>query len=215
MFHRNHVNLAAVVILTLLLTAALASVASAEAPGGVPGVPPTATATASVGPPSGGGGGGPGGGGPPGGGGGGPGGGGPPGGGTPAPPPTPGSGGGGGASTAPAWPPPELIVTHAATPFQLTPVGAGLVGYFIGPDGTGYSGPYIDSFSNLAASHSVGVVQLYSGTNPGSGKPVTISYLASEKKIHISTFYPDTEYDTNKKYVFTVDAGHTVTHIHW
>ena len=206
MFHRNHVNLAAVVILTLLLTAALASVASAQTPGNPPSVPPTATPTATVAPPTGGGGGGPSGGLPPGG---------PtPGSGGGGQPPTPGGGGGSGA-TAPAWPPPELIVTHAATPFQLTPVGAGLVGYFIGPDGTGYSGPYIDSFSNLAASHSVGVVQLYSGTNPGSGKPVTISYLASEKKIHISTFYPDTEYDTNKKYVFTVDAGHTVTHIHW
>ena len=123
--------------------------------------------------------------------------------------------GGGSTMPAPSWPPANMIVTHAATQVQLAPVGDGLQAYFIGSDGTGHPGPYIDSFSNLASLHSAGVATLYTGTNQGTGKPVTIYYLASENKIRVSTFYPDTQYDTNKPYVFTVDSGHNVVHEQW
>ena len=116
----------------------------------------------------------------------------------------------------PSWPPSELIVAHAATQVQLTSVGDGLQSYFIGTDGTGHSGPYIDSFSNLAQLHSTGgAVTLFTGTNPGTGKPVTIYYLPTEQKVRISTYYPDNEYDTNKPYVLTIDSGHNVTHDQW
>ena len=82
---------------------------------------------------------------------------------------------------APSWPPSELIVAHAATQVQLTSVGDALQTYFIGTDGTGHSGPYIDSFSNLAQQHAAGgAVTLFTGTNPGTGKAVTIYYLPTE-----------------------------------
>ena len=122
----------------------------------------------------------------------------------------------GGDNTPAPWPPSNLIVAHAATPFQLSPIGDGLQSYFIGPDGTGYVGPYILSFSNLAQTYpSGGAVTLYSGTNPGSGKSVTITYLPAESKLRVSTYYPDTQYDTDKPYVFTVDSGHNVVHDQW
>ena len=127
-----------------------------------------------------------------------------------------GGGGGGGGMMAPSWPPSNMIVTHAATQVQLAPVNEGLQAYFIGPGGVGHSGPWIESFASLAAKHPTGgAVTLYTGTNPGTGKPVTIYYLASEKKIRVSTYYPDTQYDVNKPYVFTVDSGHAVVHDQW
>ncbi len=131
--------------------------------------------------------------------------------------PTPGGGGGngGGGMMAPSWPPANMIVTHAATQVQLAPAHDGLQAYFIGPDG-GHSGPWIEPFARLAAKHPAGgAVTLYTGSNPGTGKPVTIYYLASEKKVRVSTYYPDTQYDVNKPYVFTVDAGHNVVHDQW
>ena len=117
---------------------------------------------------------------------------------------------------APSWPPSNMIVTHAATQVQLSPVNGGLQAYFIGPGGVGHSGPWIPSFDSLAAKYPTGgAMTLYTGTNPGTGKPVTIYYLASEKKVRVSTYYPDTQYDVNKPYVFTVDSGHAVVHDQW
>ena len=74
--------------------------------------------------------------------------------------------------------------------------------------------PTSTSFSNLAQQHA-GVATLWTGTNPGTGKSVTIYYLPAEKKLRISTYYPDTQYDVNKPYVFTVDSGHNVVHEQW
>ena len=117
---------------------------------------------------------------------------------------------------APSWPPSNMIVAHAATQVQLAPVNDGLQTYFIVPGGVGHSGPWIESFASLASKHPAGgAVTLFTGTNPGTGKPVTIYYLASEMKIRVSTYYPDTQYDVNKPYVFTVDSGHNVVHDQW
>lgn len=115
------------------------------------------------------------------------------------------------------WPPPNAIVLHAATPIQLSAAGDGLHCYFIGPDGSAASGPYLDSFSILAANHpDGGAVTLFSGSNSLSGKPVTILYLPAQKKLHVSTYYADRPpYDFDKPYVFTVDADHSVTHDQW
>ena len=210
MIGRKRFKLATVVILTLLLTVALAPAAFAQTiVGGKP--PPTNSpdpanvdngSTEETPPPSD-----------------------TTGGGTPPPtetngevtlPPTDTNGGGGGTMMpAPSWPPSNMIVTHAATQVQLAPVGDGLQAYFIGAGGVGHPGPYIDSFSNLASLHSAGVATLYTGTNQGTGKPITIYYLASENKLRISTFYPDTQYDVNKPYVFTVDSGHNIVHEQW
>ena len=104
--------------------------------------------------------------------------------------------------------PANCIVAHAATPAQVCPVGGGLQYYYIGANGSSQQGPWIAPFSQLSAS-------VFSGTNPMTGKSVTITYLAAENKIRISTFYPDNEYDTNKPYNFTVDASNNVAHEAW
>ena len=136
---------------------------------------------------------------------------------TPRPGGSGGNGGsGGGGMMAPSWPPSNMIVHHAATQVQLAPVGDGLQAYFIGPGGVGHPGPYIPSFASLATTYPTGgAVTLFTGTNQGTGKPITIYYLASEKKVRVSTYYPDTQYDVNKPYVFTVDSGHNVVHDQW
>ncbi|MCZ0938178.1 MAG: hypothetical protein OXJ55_06055 [Caldilineaceae bacterium] len=167
----------------------------------------------------------------------------PPGGNTqnaPAPPP-PGSGNNGGSNTpnnpppppasnngqddsntpvahpdAPDFPSADCIVTHAATPAQLCPISGGLQYYFIGADGSPQTGPYIKPFSELATLHTVGTsVRLYTGSNPFTGKSVHIDYLPADTKLRISTYYPDTMYDTDKPYTFTVDSGNSVTHEAW
>ena len=196
MSSKKQIRFATAVILALLLTAALVPVTAAHHGVPPPPVPPdNGTATPVVPPP-------------------------PP---TTVPPPppdpTPAPPSGNGmddmkSPSAPAWPPPGLIVTHAATQVQLAPVGGGLQTYLIGSDGTGHSGPYIPAFGTLAQQHA-GAATLWSGANPGTGKSVTITYLPAENKIRISTYYPDTQYDVNKPYVFTVDSGHNVVHEQW
>ena len=114
--------------------------------------------------------------------------------------------------SAPFTPPAGCIVAHAATPGQVCPIGGGLQYYFIGADGSSSQGPWISPFGDLAAAASASV---YSGANPLTGKSVQITYLAAENKIRISTFYPDTQYDTNKPYNFTVDSNYSVSHEAW
>ena len=116
---------------------------------------------------------------------------------------------------APSTPSNGCIVSHAATPAQLCPVAGGLQYYFIGADGSTSIGPYISPFDDLAALYTAGEVLLYSGSNPLTGKSVQIHYLASESKIRVSTYYPDTQYDTDKPYTFTVNGSNTVSIIAW
>ena len=110
--------------------------------------------------------------------------------------------------SAPFTPPADCIVAHAATPVQLCSIADGLQFYYIGADGNGQPGPWIAPFSQLTAS-------VFSGANPMTGKSVTITYLAADNKIRISTYYPDTMYDTNKPYIFTVDASNNVAYEAW
>ena len=118
--------------------------------------------------------------------------------------------------SAPFTPPADCIVSHAATPAQLCPIDGGLQYYFIGADGSSSSGPWLDAFTELAGLYTAGAsVSLYSGANPLTGKQVHIHYLPSEQKLRISTYYPDTQYDTDKPYVFTVDTGHAINHEAW
>ena len=114
--------------------------------------------------------------------------------------------------SAPFTPPADCIVAHAATPAQLCPIDGGLQYYFIGADGSAQPGPWIQPFSELAT---LSTASVYTGANPKTGKSITITYLAAENMIRISTFYPDNEYDTNKPYNFTVDSGHNVNHEAW
>ena len=94
-------------------------------------------------------------------------------------------------------------------------MAGGLQYYFIGADGSAQPGPWIRPFSELATLHTAGAASLYSGTNAKTGKAIQIYYLPAEQKIRISTYYPDTQYDTNKPYIFTVDSSNTVNHEAW
>ena len=117
---------------------------------------------------------------------------------------------------APSAPSSDCIVAHAATPAQLCPVAGGLQFYFIGADGSSQTGPYLSPFSDLATLYTSGAsVSLYTGTNPLTGKSVQIDYLSTEAEIRVSTYYPDTQYDTDKPYVFTVDSNNSVAHESW
>ena len=216
MFHRKRFRLAMVIVLTLLLTAALAPAASAATP------PPTTIGAGGGGgtpeitlPPQGDGSDGGNGNGDNG----------------MTDPPDPNAGNGDNGMTMPpgngddgmmvpppdSWPPPNAIVHHAATPVQISAISGGLNVYLIHPDGTATPAVVLASLSSLAEMHpSGGAVELYSGTNPGSGKPVTIEYLPAEMKIRVRTFYADKPpHDFDKAYIFTVDADHSVTHERW
>ena len=224
MFHRKRFRSAIAIILTLLLVAALAPVASAQEnpdppdagdqqppPPGItpdpeptdPPPPPGPTATAT------------------------------PDNGTPDPPPPPSptatatpdngmmngdkDGDMMGTPSSHSWPPPNAIVRHAATPVQISAHGGVLNVYFIAADGAVTSGPVIATIASLAEMHTMGAaVELFSGMNPGTGKSVDIHYLPGEMKIRVSTYYADKPpHDYNKPYVFTVDADHSVNHERW
>ena len=233
MFHRKRFRMAIVVILTLLLTVALAPVAVAQDVGTGGGPPPTSTddngddtdtvdtdtplpgngngdGTTTTPLPGNGNGNGNGNGD-----------------GTTTTP-LPGNGNGNGDTMKPtngdmmmgppaSWPPPNAIVHHAATPIQISSLEGGLQVYFIAAGGAVTNGPLLSTLSKLGEMHPSGAaVSLFSGSNPGTGKPVTIEYLPDEKKFRVSTFYADKPpHDFNKPYVFTVDADHSVTHERW
>ena len=107
----------------------------------------------------------------------------------------------------------DCIVTHAATPAQLCPLeGTNSFQYYhIGADGSSAAGPIITRPSAGSPA-----VQLFSGTNPMTGKSVTVEYKTDgSSRLQVSTYYPDTEYDTDKPYVFSVSDNNVVTHISW
>ena len=107
----------------------------------------------------------------------------------------------------------DCIVTHAATPAQLCPLeGTSSFQYYhIGADGTSVAGPIITRPSAGSPA-----VELFSGTNPMTGKSVTVEYKTDGwNRLQVNTYYPDTEYDTDKPYVFSVSNDNAVTHISW
>ena len=117
---------------------------------------------------------------------------------------------------APDYPSANCIVTHAATPAQLCPIANGLQYYFIGADGSASTGPFISPFSDLATLYTGSTdVLLYSGVNPMTSKSVNIYYLPADRVIRVSTYYPDTQYDTDKPYIFTVNGSNSVSHSAW
>ena len=117
---------------------------------------------------------------------------------------------------APSSPSNGCIVAHAATPAQLCPIANGLQYYFIGADGSSSIGPFISPFSDLATLYTGSTdVLLYSGLNPMTSKSVNIYYLPADRVIRVSTYYPDTQYDTDKPYIFTVNGSNSVSHSAW
>ena len=138
--------------------------------------------------------------------------------GPPMGPPSTDDGDMGGGMAAPI-PKSNRIVYHAATPVQLVKTGdAGLHLYFIGADGSTYTGPVFSSFAMLEEMHPSGAaVSLYDGKNPSTGQPVTVDYLPDENRIFVKTFYPagHDKYNPNKAYDFTVDDKYKVKHVNW
>lgn len=111
------------------------------------------------------------------------------------------------------------IVHHAATPVQLVKTGDdGLHLYFIGADGSTYTGPVFSSFAALEEMHPSGAaVSLFDGKNPSTNQPVTVDYLPDENRIFVKTFYPagHDKYNPHKAYDFTVDDKYKVKHVSW
>ncbi len=140
--------------------------------------------------------------------------------GTSTPPPAPGSnsnggsnggsggGSGSGSGSTPVYTGEQCHISHAATPAQICSVTNGLQYWYIGADGSAQPGPFLPDSPRIES---------FSGTNPMTGKSVTIEYITENNQtlLKVSTYYPDNEYDTNKPYVFTLDPGHTVNHIQW
>ncbi len=133
----------------------------------------------------------------------------PPGPGTPPPvgsDPDGGDGGGGGGG--PVYTGIDCHITHAARPAQICSVPNGLQYWYIGADGSAQPGPFLPDSPRIS---------VFNGVNPMTGKSVTIDYVIEGDKVllRVQTYYPDNEYDTNKPYVFTLDAGHNVNYIQW
>ncbi|MDE0141560.1 MAG: hypothetical protein OXI80_15155 [Caldilineaceae bacterium] len=118
-----------------------------------------------------------------------------------------GDGDGDGSDSTPVYTGVDCHIQHAATPAQICSVPNGLQYWYIGADGSAQPGPFLPDSPKIT----------FSGTNPMTGKSVTIDYITENEEtlLRVSTFYPDNEYDTNKPYVFTLDPGHTVNHIQW
>ncbi len=138
----------------------------------------------------------------------------PPGSDDPPPPPSsntgggPGGNGGSGSGTTPVYTGVDCHISHAATPAQICSVPNGLQYWYIGADGSAQPGPFLPDEPKIES---------FSGANPLTGKSVTIDYITENDQIllRVSTFYPDSEYDTNKPYIFTLDPGHNVNYIQW
>ena len=133
---------------------------------------------------------------------------------TPPPPPSSNSGGGSGGSggsgsgSTPVYTGESCHISHAATPAQVCSVAGGMQYWYIGADGSAQPGPFLPDEPKIES---------FSGTNPMTGKSVTIDYITENDQtlLRVQTYYPDNEYDTNKPYVFTLDPGHNVNHIQW
>ncbi len=99
------------------------------------------------------------------------------------------------------------------------PVGAprnGLQFHYIATDGSMAWSPHFPSFSELAAMNPSGDrVSLLSVSNPLTGKHVNVDYLPNEVKIRASTFYPGSEYDTDKLYNFNFGSEYSINVAAW
>ena len=49
-------------------------------------------------------------------------------------------------------------------------------------------------------------VLIYNGTAPSTAKSAQIDFLPSERKIRVSAYDPDTQYDTDQACVVTIDS---------
>ena len=112
---------------------------------------------------------------------------------------------------------PTCLVRHAAAPVNVTLGADGAFNYhFIGDDGVA-TGPLLPPVQKLARMHAPGSgnILLYSGANPISGAPVVISYLSTERVVHVNTAYLNRHDGSMKPYIFVINQDNDVSHWEW
>ena len=117
-------------------------------------------------------------------------------------------------------PPSSCIVAHAATPVQVcrnNKTGA-LHFHFVGAADV-FSGPVFPSITEISSDyppgHTSSEIEIYRGTSTGTGKEVLVHFVTKGAHLRVTTYYADSEYDTDKPYVFTISQDGKVTHLAW
>ena len=109
------------------------------------------------------------------------------------------------------------LITHAATPINITIGADGAFNYHFIGDGGIATGPLLPPVQILAEMHlpGSGNIVLYNGLNSISGAPVVISYLSYEQVIHVNTSYQDRHDGSMKPYIFVINQNNEVSHWEW
>ena len=109
------------------------------------------------------------------------------------------------------------LISHAATPINITIGADGAFNYHFIGDGGIATGPLLPPVQKLAEMHlpGSGNIVLYNGLNSISGAPVVISYLSNEQVIHVNTSYQDRHDGSMKPYIFVINQNNEVSHWEW
>jgi hypothetical protein len=109
------------------------------------------------------------------------------------------------------------LISHAATPINITIGADGAFNYHFIGDGGIATGPLLPPVQKLAEMHSPGSgnIVLYNGQNSISGASVVISYLSTEQVIHVNTSYLNRHDGSMKPYIFVINQNNEVSHWEW
>ena len=109
------------------------------------------------------------------------------------------------------------LISHAATPINITIGADGAFNYHFIGDGGIATGPLLPPVQKLAEMHlpGSGNIVLFNGLNSISGAPVVISYLSNEQVIHVNTSYQDRHDGSMKPYIFVINQNNEVSHWEW
>ena len=103
------------------------------------------------------------------------------------------------------------VVTHAATPIRIFALPYGLDCYYVG-SGQSHSAGLLPTVETLVTLYPPGTppVVLQESSNSAIGQPVRVTYLPTEQRIQIDTYYAD-----GKSYIFRIDAENQVEYLAW
>ena len=103
------------------------------------------------------------------------------------------------------------VVTHAATPIRIFALPHGLDCYYVG-SGQSHSAGLLPTVETLVTLYPPGTppVVLQESSNSAIGQPVRVTYLPTEQRIQIDTYYAD-----GKSYIFRIDAENQVEYLAW
>ena len=109
------------------------------------------------------------------------------------------------------------LISHAATPINITIGADGAFNYHFIGDGGIATGPLLPPVQKLAEMHlpGSGNIVLYNGLNSISGASVVISYLSTEQVIHVNTSYLNRHDGSMKPYIFVINQNNEVSHWEW